>query len=70
MTLQWKGPREPELIGPMGAYLYFVLYVVPYPQHHDPEHRLRQTETETESRLHTRGEMEGRAVRDGLMLVE
>lgn len=54
----------------MGAYLYFVLYVVPYPQHHDPEHRLRQTETETESRLHTRGEMEGRAVRDGLMLVE
>lgn len=28
-------------MGPMGAYLYFVLYVIPYPQHHDPEHRLR-----------------------------
>lgn len=49
MTLrEWhcseKGPRVSGLMGPMGAYLYFVLYVIPYPQHHDPKHRLRQTE--------------------------
>lgn len=39
-----NGLRVSGLMGPMGAYLYFVLYVIPYPQHHDPKHRLRQTE--------------------------
>lgn len=39
-----KGAPESGLMGPLGAYLNFVLYVIPYPQHHNPEHRLRKTE--------------------------
>lgn len=57
MTLrEWHcsemGPRVSGLMGPMGAYLYFVLYVIPYPQHHDPEHRLRQREGQREGNTH------------------
>lgn len=29
-------------MGPTGAYLHLVLDVIPYAQHHNPEHRLRQ----------------------------
>lgn len=43
-------------MGPMGSYLYFVLYVIPYPQHHNPKHRLRQTEGERDSYTHARME--------------
>lgn len=46
MTLQWKwwGVQSPTsgLMALQGAYLHFVLNVIPDPQHHNPEHRLRE----------------------------
>lgn len=42
------------LMAPTGAYLDFVLDVIPYPQHHDPEHGLGERQRRMESRLLTR----------------
>lgn len=38
-------------MGPTGAYLYFVLYVIPYPQHHDPENSLSQRAGYTQGKM-------------------
>lgn len=40
-------------MAPTGAYLDFVLDVIPYPQHHDPEHGLGETQNRAaHSRVH------------------
>lgn len=48
MILLWKwwGVQSPTsgLMAPQGAYLHFVLDVIPDPQHHNSEHRLRERE--------------------------
>lgn len=33
-------------MGPQGAYLNFVLYIIPYPEHHNPKDSLAERERE------------------------
>lgn len=44
------------LMAPTGAYLDFVLDVIPYSQHHDPEHGLGEIKEVAEqvTHVHTR----------------
>lgn len=37
----------PVLMRPRGAYLNFVLYIIPYPEHHNPKDSLGEQERDT-----------------------